>query len=598
MSEELSKPDPVRGVIGVLAGHATDRAALRQELCDRYSSSYDLVVWTTPGAALKALRDLSTRGVAVALLVACQRRSDDGLNFLGNAGSIHPQAKRAMIIRWGDFEARRHMVQSLIRGDLDRWLWLPEHPADEEFHLAVTDLLASWASGHEAATEAVQIVGDRRSQRGLELRELMNRFNVPFGFYDGDSDAAQALLECHGLVGATLPVVVFRFRPGAPAFEDPSDQALADAFGINDPTEPDRVFDVAIIGAGPAGLAAAVYGASEGLETIVVEPHGSGGQAGSTSLIRNYPGFPAGISGARLALAMYRQAWGLGARFVFMRQATGVDTVEGGELRVRLSDGTCIRAASVIAATGVTYTRLDVPGVNQLLGKGVFYTPAVTEAPFMANEPVSIVGGGNSAGQAAVHLAGYAREVTLVVRGDSLASSMSDYLIQQIRATPNIKTRYHCEVVEAFGESQLERVTLRDSSTGQQQVLDCHGLFVLIGGRPRTDWLPVTVRRDEWGSILTGQDAGTDPFATNASSLAGIYAVGDVRRGATRRVAGAVGDGALAIRQVHQHIDAIRAARAPVGRVSGADGSLVNTGQLVALSARHEPLLAVGQEGL
>ena len=267
---------PRRGVIGVLARNAEDRDGVGQELEDRYGRDYDLAIWTTPEAALAALHDLRTSDLPVVLLVACQGRADDGLDFLGHAGSIHPQAKRAIVIRWGDFEARRRMVEALVRGDLDRWLWRPEHPADEEFHLAVTDLLASWASGRQAATEAVQIVGDRWSQRGLELRDLMSRFNVPFGFYDGDSDAGRALLEDRGLVEAKLPVLVFRFRPGSPAFEDPSDQALADAFGVNDAVEPDRRIDVAIIGAGPAGLAAAVYGASEGLDTLVVEPQGLG----------------------------------------------------------------------------------------------------------------------------------------------------------------------------------------------------------------------------------------------------------------------------------------------------------------------------------
>ena len=280
-----------------------------------------------------------------------------------------------------------------------------------------------------------------------------------------------------------------------------------------------------------------MYGASEGLDTLVVEPQASGGQAGSTSLIRNYPGFPAGISGVRLAMAMYRQAWGLGARFLFMRRATGLDPTERGELRIGLSDGTCIRAASVIVATGVTYTRLDVPGVNELLGRGVFYTPAVTEAPLMADQPVIVVGGGNSAGQAAVHLAKYASEVTLVVRGASLATSMSDYLIQELRAAPNIKIRHHCEIAEAFGGRNSNGLRSGTRPPASARSSSCRGLFILIGGRPRTDWLPATVRRDEWGSILTGQDAGADPSATNASSLPGLYAAGDVRRGATGRVA-------------------------------------------------------------
>jgi thioredoxin reductase (NADPH) len=260
-------------------------------------------------------------------------------------------------------------------------------------------------------------------------------------------------------------------------------------------------------------------------------------------------------------MAMYRQAWGLGARFLFMRSATSVDTSEGGELRVGLSDGTEIRAASVVVASGVSYTRLDAPGVNEFLGRGVFYTPAVAEAPLMADRPVVVVGGGNSAGQAAIHLAKYARQVTIVVRGNSLAMSMSDYLIQELRAAPNITTRYRCEIAEASGETRLQRVSLRDTATHQRELLDCHGLFVLIGGRPRTDWLPETVRRDEWGSILTGWDAGADPLGTNASSLPGLYAAGDVRRGATRRAAAAVGDGALVISQIHGHLAATKGGR-------------------------------------
>ena len=298
VSGQLSEAGPVRGVIGVLASNGADHARIGQELCDRYKGSYDLVIWTTPEAALTALRNLRGGTVPVVLLVACQRHPDDGTTFLGDAGSIHPQAKRAIVVRWGDFKARRRMVRALIRGDLDRWLWLPEHSADEEFHLAVTDLLASWASGHEVATEAVQIIGDRRSERGLQLRELMNRFNVPFGFYDGGSGAGKGF-ESHGLVEAEFPVVVFGFRPGSPALEDPSDQALADAFGVNDPIEPDRVFDLAIIGAGPAGLAAAVTGPQRVSRHLWSSPMGRAdklGQPLSSGIIPASP--PASAEGA------------------------------------------------------------------------------------------------------------------------------------------------------------------------------------------------------------------------------------------------------------------------------------------------------------
>jgi thioredoxin reductase (NADPH) len=449
------------------------------------------------------------------------------------------------------------VVDALRRGDLDQWLLRPEHPGDEDFHLAITDLLASWASTRRSSFEAVRIVGDRWSRRALELRETMHRNSVPFGFYDADSDAGRALLEDSGLVEPRLPVVIVRFRPDLPAFEDPSDQSLGDAFGVNATLEAHRPVNVTIIGAGPAGLAAAVYGASEGLDTLVVESHAFGGQAGSTSLIRNYPGFPAGISGVRLANAMYQQAWGLGARFVFMRRASTLHNTERGDLSIGLSDGSNIRSASVIVATGVSYTRLDAPGVNELLGRGVFYSPAVGEAALMTGHTVVVVGGGNSAGQAAIHLAKYARTVTLVVRGASLAASMSDYLIRELQAAPNITTRYRTEIAEAHGGVHLERVILRAADSQQPEALDCRGLFILIGAQPRTEWLPPTIRRDEWGSILTGRDAGADPSAPNASSLPGVYAAGDVRRGSIRRVASAVGDGALAIKQIHEYLATI-----------------------------------------
>jgi thioredoxin reductase (NADPH) len=542
-----------RGLIGVLGRHADDRDLIAVEL-ERYGRHYDLAVWSTPEAALAALHEVRGSEFPVVLILACQYGDDDGLDFLGRVGPLHPQAKRAIVVRWGDFQSGATVVEGLGRGEVDHWLLRPEHPGDEDFHLGVTDLLASWASARQSSFEAVQIVGDRWSPRALELRDVMSRNSVPFAFYDGDSDEGRALLAARGLPEAKLPAMIVRFRPDLPALQDPSDQEIGDAFGVNATIEPGHRVDVTIIGAGPAGLAAAVYGASEGLDTLVVEPHAFGGQAGSTSLVRNYPGFPAGISGARLANAMYQQAWGLGARFLFMRRASGLDKTEHGEFRIGLSDGTSIRTAAVIVAAGVSYTRLDAPGVNEFLGRGVFYSPAVAEAPLMTGQPVVVVGGGNSAGQAAIHLAKYARQVTLVVRGASLAASMSDYLIRELAATQNITTRYRTEVALALGGARLERVVLREASTDGGESLDCHGLFILIGAQPHTDWLPPTIRRDEWGSILTGQDAGADPSATHASSLAGVYAAGDVRRGSIRRVASAVGDGALAIKQVHEFL--------------------------------------------
>ena len=311
-----------------------------------------------------------------------------------------------------------------------------------------------------------------------------------------------------------------------------------------------------IIGAGPAGLAAAVYGASEGLDTLVVENHAVGGQAGTTSMIRNYPGFPAGVNGTRLANAMYQQAWGLGARFFFMRSVTDLRGDASGDLVLELSDGTRVHTRSVILATGASYRRLGAPGVDERVGKGVFYSPAVGEAMAMSGQPVMVVGGANSAGQAALHLAKYASMVTLVVRGASLSASMSEYLIRELAAATNVTIRYGSEVAEARGEPRLDAVTLRDARTGQLETLDAAGLFVLIGSQPRTEWLPPTVERDEWGFIRTGRDAGADAAAISASSLPGVFAAGDVRAGSVKRVASAVGEGAVVITQVHQYLAA------------------------------------------
>ena len=432
----------------------------------------------------------------------------------------------------------------------------PEFPGDEAFHRAITELLEDWAAERGPRYEAIHIIGERWSARAAELRDRMGRNSVPYGFYDSDSDEARDLLAAHGLSPETsrLPVAILRFRPDLPPLEDPSDQVLGEAFGVNATIDDALRVDVTIIGAGPAGLAAAVYGASEGLDTLVIEHQAVGGQAGTTSLIRNYPGFPSGVSGARLATMMYQQAWGLGARFLFMTSVTAMRVDEAGDLVVELSNGTAIRTASVVVATGVSYRRLHAPGIDERVGKGVFYSPAVTEAAAMRDQPVVVVGGGNSAGQAAVHLARFASTVTLLVRGASLAASMSDYLIRELDLAANITIRHRSEVVRVSGEQRLERIAVRDVDTGEQEVLEAAGLFVLIGSQPRTDWLPPAVERDEWGFILTGADAGADPPSSSGTSVRGIFAAGDVRRGSMKRVASAVGEGAGVISDVHRYL--------------------------------------------
>ena len=448
-------------------------------------------------------------------MLACQHADDDAVDFLGRVRSVDPRCQRAVIVRWGDFATSEVLLAALARGQLDRWMLRPEYPGDEEFHRSITELLEISAAARRPGYEAVQIVGEQWSPRAVELRDRMSRNSVPFGFYDIGGDG-RAVLQAHGLDAATteLPVMVVRFRPELAPLQNPTDAAVSDAFGVNSMAQTDRRADVAIIGAGPAGLAAAVYGASEGLDTLVVEHQAFGGQAGTTSLIRNYPGFPAGVSGSRLANTMYQQAWSLGARFYFMRSAVALRVEDGGDLVVELSDGANVRTVAVVLATGASYRRLEAPGVAGLVGSGIFYSPAVSEAAAMADQPVVVVGGGNSAGQAALHLSRYASSVVLLVRGASLAASMSEYLIRELRVAPNVTIRYGSEVVAALGDDHLEQIEVRDTGTGATEVLDTAGLFVLIGSQPRTEWLPPSVRRDEWGFVLTGRDAGADPAAS------------------------------------------------------------------------------------
>jgi thioredoxin reductase len=543
-------------LIRVVSSDQIDLAVVAGEIVRRYGADYEVAAWSDPDGALEELRQLRSRGNHVALVVALQGAGDDGTGFLGRVREIAPHARRAVVMRWGDFASSRPVVDAIARGEIDRWVLRPEHAPDEEFHRAISELLSDWSSDFQRGYEAVQIIGETWSRRAVELRDRMSRNNVPFGFYDRDSDGGRDLLAIHGANAATVqfPLVILRFRPDLGPLHDPSDEMLGDAFGVNAAIGNGGRVDVTIVGGGPAGLAAAVYSASEGLDTLVVEHQAVGGQAGTTSLIRNYPGFPAGVSGTRLASTMYQQAWGLGARFLFMVSVTGLRADDPDELVVELSNGITVRSAAVILATGAAYRRLHAPGVDELFGRGVFYSPAVTEAAGMRDQPVVVVGGGNSAGQAAIHLSKYASTVTLVVRGPSLAVSMSEYLIRELGASANVVIRYDCEVVEASGGHRLERVAIRDLGTGDTEIVEAAGLFILIGSQPRTEWLPPTVKRDEWGFVVTGREAGADPASIAASSLRGVFAAGDVRRGSIKRVASAVGEGAIVISQVHQYL--------------------------------------------
>jgi thioredoxin reductase (NADPH) len=556
--------------IVVLSRDRRTRAILSEEITKRYGSDYLVVSREDPDQALDDLGRMREQGRAVALVLAAWlSRGDDSVSFFARARALHPTAKRLVALKWGNFERTGQVFDALGTGSFDYWLLCPEHPRDEEFHAAVTEALEGWAIDQSAGFEPVQVVGDSTSPRGHELRDMLARNHIPSGFYDASSETGRRQLSELGLDAARLPVVVLRFMSEPTVLIDPSDLEIIDAVGVTAPLPDDARFDVTIIGAGPAGLAAAVYAASEGLKTLVVEKQAVGGQAGTTSLIRNYPGFARGISGSKLADSSFHQAWSFGATFRLMRTATKL-RCDGSEKVVELSDGTSVRSASVILAAGARYQRLEVPALERRVGRGVFYGAAVTEAPSMSGKRVVVVGGGNSAGQAAVHLAKYASHVTVLVRGDTLAATMSEYLIKQIDTAANVTVRCGEEVVGAGGGEDLDHLILRAVGSKDEAHFPVDAVFVLIGSRPATDWLSDAVLRDQWGFVCTDDTVPRDyhsrpPFPME-TSLPGVFAIGDVRRGSVKRVASAVGEGAVVVQSVHRYLSAANGTASPTSR--------------------------------
>jgi thioredoxin reductase (NADPH) len=544
----------------LLVDDSRTHSRVEVELRKRYGTDYQVITAGSAAEALGILGQLRDDRRPVSLVLADQwLPGATGAELLARVRQLHPAVRRALLISWGDQASLEAVVQATVLGDLDAYVVKPGTPPDEHFHRCVTEQLEEWGRSNLPGAEIVRVVGEAWAARSHELRELLGRNGVPFGFYPAGTPEGQHLLEEAGAAGMALPaVVMFDGR----VLADPSNAEVAAALGVQ--TKLGGRYDLTVIGAGPAGLAAAVYGASEGLSTVVLEPEAIGGQAGASSLIRNYLGFPSGVSGGDLAVRAYTQAWSFGAEYVYGNPAAGLRP-EGSELVVTVADGSEVRSRAVVVATGMAYRRLGIPGLDALTGAGVFYGAAASEAKAMKDRQVFVVGGANSAGQAAVHLARYAAQVTVLVRGPSLADSMSEYLIREIESAPNIAVRHRVAVTGGAGQSRLESLTLTDLDSGAAESAEAAALFVLIGAEPRTQWLPHTVRRDQSGFVITGTDLleGGQPNGQwplrrlplfLESSLPGVFAAGDVRHGSVKRVASAVGEGSTAIRLVHDHL--------------------------------------------
>src|SRR6266511_3830398 len=504
-----------------------ERAAIHRELTSRYAADYEIMCEDSPVSALQRLDALrATPGAAVLVLFAASDMAAmTGVEYLQRAHELYPHARRVLLIPWSNRSASKPILRMISQGRFDRYASVPGRAPDEHFHHLVTDLLRDWQQ-HSDRPTVLTLVDQPWAARSYQIRDLLQRGGLPFAFHTAESAEGQALLHEIGRPAGPFPVLV---RYDGQVLTNPTNEQIAHALGVRHAST-EGIFDVVVIGAGPAGLSAAVYAASEGLRTIVVDRESIGGQAGTSSLIRNYLGFPFGVGGADLCNRALDQAWSFGAETSVMREVTDL-RVDGDHRIVEVADGTHI--------------------------------VGLAEAPPMAGQHVFVVGAGNSAGQAAVHLARYADQVTMIVRGEDLAVSMSDYLVKAIEATENIHVRLHTTVVDGHGTERLEELVLRDESTGRTQTVPAGALFILIGAKPHTDWLPRDIRRDEKGFILTGQDLAAGQRGESApariplpleTSMPGVFAAGDVRYGSVKRVASAVGEGGVSIRSVHQYL--------------------------------------------
>ncbi|MEV5705302.1 FAD-dependent oxidoreductase [Actinoallomurus sp. NPDC052274] len=533
--------------------------AVARELRRRYGNDYRVVRADSGADALDALREIKLRGDAVAAILADYRMPNmNGITFLEQAMDLFPHARRALLTAYADTDAA---IQAINVVDVDHYLLKPWDPPEEKLYPVVDALVETWRAVGDRPVEETKLIGHRWSRPSYEMRQFLARNSVPYRWYSVDEPEAARLLEAAGAAPDEIPVVI---TPDGKTLRAPTGSEIASAVGLS--TEPAAAFyDLVVIGGGPAGLGSAVYGASEGLHTVLVEKKATGGQAGQSSRIENYLGFPDGVSGAQLTDRARRQAAKFGAEVLTARDVVGL-TARGPARVITFGDGTEIAARAVVLATGVYYRALEAEGVERLTGQGVYYGSASTEAPACQDKDVYIVGGANSAGQAAVFFSHHARSVTLLVRGPSLERSMSHYLIEQLRDIDNVHVRVRTTVEAVDGDEHLERVTLRDAETGKTETLPTNHLFVFIGAAPRTEWLGDTISRDSHGFVCTGPDLlregrrppgwtlDRDPLYLE-SSMPGVFVAGDVRSQSVKRVASAVGEGAMAVALVHRYLE-------------------------------------------
>jgi thioredoxin reductase (NADPH) len=559
----MSDLTPMRAVLVAVDDDPDARARLGREL-ERYERDYDVVVLDSADAAIARLDALAAAGRPVAIVLADQwMPGRTGAEVLMHSREQHPRAKRGLLVdfgAWGDPPTAAAIRHAMAVGDIDYYVLKPWRDHDELFHRTISEFFYEWSRAESRETREIVLVAPPNAPRGYELRNLLVRNGLPHVYAPSDSTEGQALLREVGHEGATAPVVILH---DGRVLVDPTNSEMAAAYGVTTALAEPHGYDVVIVGAGPAGLSAAVYAAAEGLDALVVEGEAIGGQAGTSSRIRNYLGFARGISGAELAQRAYQQAWVFGSDFLLMQHVNGLRT-DADHHVVTVDDGTEVSGRAIVLATGVEYRRIGVPEIEALVGAGVYYGSAVGEAQACAGSHVYVVGGGNSAGQAALHLAKHAAQVSILVRSDSLAASMSQYLRDEIDAAPNVDVQYRIEVVGGGGRGRLDHLVLRDVDRGTERSVPAGALFLLIGARPRTDWLPDTIARDEAGYLRVGAELARGdavdawplaraPYAYE-TSLPGVFAVGDVRSRSVKRVANAVGEGSVVIQQVGSYV--------------------------------------------